>query len=86
MTEFITRANYEDKKFEIIIKTDSEAHYKLAETFSRALIDDCNYEKVVRCKDCSHYTKPYCTRFITAMIPVNENDYCSYAERKEAEE
>ena len=37
MTEFITRS-YGQKKFEVIIKTDSEEHYKDAEDFARRLI------------------------------------------------
>lgn len=38
MTEFITR-NYGNKEFEVIIKTDSKEHYKVAEDFARKLID-----------------------------------------------
>ena len=38
MTEFITR-NYGDKEFEVIIKTDSEEHYKETQDFARKLID-----------------------------------------------
>ena len=38
MTEFITR-NYGNKEFEIIIKTDSEEHYKETQDFARKLID-----------------------------------------------
>ena len=38
MTEFITR-NYGNKEFEVIIKTDSEEHYKETEDFARKLID-----------------------------------------------
>lgn len=41
--------------------------------------------EVVRCKDCSHYIEPYCARFITAMIPVNENDFCSRGKWRESE-
>ena len=37
MTEFITR-NYGNKEFEVIIKTDSKEHYKVAEEFARKLI------------------------------------------------
>jgi hypothetical protein len=38
-----------------------------------------------RCKDCEHYCANYCTRDIkgrTNMFYMNENDYCSYAEKK----
>ena len=38
MTEFITR-NYEQKEFEVIIKTDNKEHYKATENFARKLID-----------------------------------------------
>ena len=38
MTEFITR-NYGNKEFEVIIKTDSEEHYKKTQDFARKLID-----------------------------------------------
>ena len=38
MTEFITR-NYGNKEFEVIIKTDSEEHYKETQDFARKLID-----------------------------------------------
>ena len=37
MTEFISR-NYGNKEYEIIIKTDSEEHYKSTEDFARKLI------------------------------------------------
>lgn len=37
MTEFITRS-YGQKEFEVIIKTDSEEHYRAAECFARRLI------------------------------------------------
>ena len=38
MTEFISR-KYGTNGFEIIIKTDSEEHYKATEAFARRLID-----------------------------------------------
>lgn len=38
MTEFVSR-KYGDEGYEIIIKTDSEEHYKAAEAFARHLID-----------------------------------------------
>lgn len=37
MTEFITRS-YGQKEFEVIIKTDSEEHYRGAKDFARRLI------------------------------------------------
>ena len=39
MTEFITRCCHAEKKYEVIIKTDSEEHYKATEDFARRLID-----------------------------------------------
>lgn len=50
-------------------------------------------EQIVRCKDCKWFTvgqkgkpwnisKRYCNRSVT--IGMNENDYCSRAERKDA--
>ena len=38
MTEFISR-NYGKEGYKIIIKTDSQEHYKAAEDFARRLID-----------------------------------------------
>ena len=41
--------------------------------------------EVIRCKDCKHYIARYCTRDIngrTNMFLMNENDFCSYGERK----
>ena len=38
MTEFISR-KYGDEGYEVIIKTDSEKHYKASEEFARRLID-----------------------------------------------
>ena len=38
MTEFVSR-KYGTNSFEIIIKTDSEEHYKATEAFARRLID-----------------------------------------------
>lgn len=39
MTEFITRCCHAEKKYEVIIKTDSEEHYKATQDFARQLID-----------------------------------------------
>lgn len=41
--------------------------------------------EVVRCKDCKRYVANYCCRDIkgrTNMFFMNENDYCSYGERR----
>lgn len=39
MTEFITRCCHTEKRYEVIIKTDSHEHYKATEDFARRLID-----------------------------------------------
>lgn len=39
MTEFITRCCHAEKSYEVIIKTDSEEHYKATQDFARRLID-----------------------------------------------
>lgn len=40
--------------------------------------------KLIRCKDCKHWSKPYgWNGFCEHGIPVEEDDYCSHAERKE---
>ena len=38
MTEFITRSCKTENRYEVIIKTDSEEHYKATENFARKLI------------------------------------------------
>jgi hypothetical protein len=46
--------------------------------------------EVVRCKDCEHYDSPSgtCNHFgyYTYAPDVNEDDYCSYGERREENE
>lgn len=41
--------------------------------------------EVVRCKDCVHYQKGGCNHFgyYTYTPDVDENDFCSYGERRE---
>lgn len=39
MTEFITRVCHAEESYEVIIKTDSEEHYKATQDFARRLID-----------------------------------------------
>ena len=43
------------------------------------------YVKIIRCKDCKHYTGYECIRAKVSNIRVitDENEYCSRAERKE---
>lgn len=38
MTEFIARVCHGESRYEVIIKTDSEDHYKASEKFARSLI------------------------------------------------
>lgn len=38
MTEFITRSCKAESRYEVIVKTDSEEHYKATEDFARRLI------------------------------------------------
>ena len=50
-----------------------------------------NLVEVVRCKDCKHYLKPqgFCKHdrheYQTMAVPQEENDFCSYGERREGE-
>ena len=43
--------------------------------------------EVVRCKDCRHWTMGYCNHFAYYDYEpmTNEDDYCSYGERREGE-
>ena len=36
--------------------------------------------ELIRCKDCAWHTKKHCANF--GLIGFDDNDYCSYAERK----
>lgn len=44
-------------------------------------------EKVVRCKDCKHYKTMFCKMDIwhkdITLYRADENDFCSYGERKD---
>lgn len=58
-----------------------------AEQFE-AYLAQLGYVKVIRCKDCRHYTGKWCTRYSTKQCDINDickdaDDYCSVAERKE---
>lgn len=35
---------------------------------------------IIRCKDCAWHTKKHCAQF--GLIGFDDDDYCSYAERK----
>ena len=63
MTEFISR-NYGNDAFEVIIKTDSEEHYKAAENFARQLID---HAKPVTDNNVGGNMIPYSERVKTYM-------------------
>ena len=39
MVEFITRCCHAENRYEVIVKTDSEEHYKATQDFARRLID-----------------------------------------------
>ena len=43
--------------------------------------------EVVRCKDCKHWTMGYCNNFAYYDYEptTNEDDFCSYGERREGE-
>lgn len=54
---------------------------------------DVDVVEVVRCKDCKHglkvvapITAIFCTRFGAKDMAVEDDDYCSYGERGEADE
>lgn len=49
------------------------------------MLPTANVVKVVRCKDCEHYDKGGCKHFgyHTYTPDVDEDDFCSYGERKE---
>ena len=46
-----------------------------------------NCVEVVRCKDCKHWTMGYCNNFAYYDYEpmTNEDDFCSYGERREGE-
>lgn len=75
-------------------------HYKVCNSFGFVLdplrggVICCDFKnkadvvEVVRCKDCKHFMtdtfkRTMCNRTFT-MFEMNENDFCSYGERKGA--
>jgi len=55
--------------------------------------DDCPYAvaEIIRCEDCKHYKNQCCyVRYSVTtggyILPVNPNDFCSRAERRETNE
>ena len=75
MTEFITR-NYGNKEFEVIIKTDSEEHYKETQDFARKLIDHAkpqtNADRIRSMND------EELAEFLTDINPTNCKD-CGFS-------
>ena len=60
----------------------------IEQAIEKATVDDV--EKVVRCKNCKHFItdtfkRTMCNRTFT-MFEMNENDFCSYGEKKEGAE
>ena len=58
----------------------------------RSILDQCNAIDIVRCKECKYYEKyptwATCTYWSGdpyEQAAVNDNDFCSYGERKESE-
>ena len=45
---------------------------------------DANQPKIVRCKDCKHFN-PWCKHCAYHNSNCYDHDFCSYGERKEAE-
>ena len=67
---------------------------RIAESIYRYLCDgieeceDADVVEVVRCKDCKHYRDsfPYDTCDVFDAKATDEEDFCSYGERKETED
>ena len=55
--------------------------------YCKHFIDKKNVVKVVRCKDCKYYWSQICSHSIAGgnFSKHNENDFCSYGERKDNE-
>lgn len=48
---------------------------------------DSDFVKVIRCKDCKYYSTDnmgYCNKPNSGLMFAEENDFCSYGERKES--
>ena len=52
----------------------------IIETSDDALKNLRKEDQLIRCKDCVWHTKKHCAQF--GLIGFDDNDYCSYAERK----
>lgn len=53
MTEFVSR-KYGQEDYEVIIRTDSELHQRVAENFARRLIGHEKPEEAVKCANWTH--------------------------------
>ena len=68
---------------------EGETHLdNIAEGFSEAAkvirsIPTADVVEVVRCKDCAHKGAAFCMAGDFPLTKENENDYCSYGERRE---
>lgn len=49
---------------------------------AKMLLHDLDIAEVVRCKDCKFRHYEICDHYIMAHDKVNEDDFCSYGERK----
>lgn len=56
---------------------------QMGETVAKALKDNPDFTLVTRCKDCKWFNTSGCAiEIIDDSDKPNENDYCSFAERK----
>ena len=57
--------------------------------YCRLFKNKADFVEVVRCKDCKHYLLPqgFCNHdrheYQTMAVPQEDNDFCSYGERKD---
>lgn len=65
-------------------KKDAPSFYKIVMILTHS-IPAADVVAVVRCKDCVHYQNGACNHFgyYTYAPDVDEDDFCSYGERKE---
>lgn len=86
MSEYIDKSSLYDRVFDRFEGEDLISKAEVLQMIAAAPLPAADVEKVVRCKDCEHYVANYCTRDIkgrTNMFYMNENDFCSYGEKKE---
>lgn len=80
---FIGDFNYYVMPLEVYEKIKDEIPFRVG-----VYVPNENGLKVVRCKDCKHYNKSLCTYsqakgYRGCATCVEENDFCSYGERKD---